>query len=112
AIMEDIRRHAGAIATSFSAGDVAAFMSRLTDASFDGYHPPGCALQIPPGVGPIELVTTESVAAAHRCGLEVHVWTINQRDEMERLLALGVDGIISDLPGLARVAVREFKGGE
>jgi glycerophosphoryl diester phosphodiesterase len=109
AIMAEIRRHAGEIASSFSAGDVAAFMSRLTDSSFDDYRPPGCALQIPPRVGPIELVTAESVAAAHRCGLEVHVWTINQRDEMESLLRLGVDGIMSDLPGLARLAIDQFR---
>lgn len=35
----------------------------------------------------------------------MHVWTINQSDEMAALLALGIDGIMSDLPGLARLAV-------
>ncbi len=111
-IMADIRRHAGAIATSCTANEVAAFVSRLTASGFDGYEPPGCALQIPPRFGPIELVTADSVAAAHRCGIEVHVWTINQRDEIERLLGLGVDGIMSDLPGLARVVVDEKRRGE
>ncbi len=104
-IMTEIRRYAGEIPTSFAAEEVAAFVSHLTTSSFDGYDPPGCALQIPPRFGPIELVTAGSVAAAHRCGLEVHVWTINERDEMEQLLGLGVDGIISDLPGLARLVV-------
>jgi glycerophosphoryl diester phosphodiesterase len=107
-IMTEIRRQAGEIPSSFAAGEVAAFISRLTESGFDAYHPAGCALQIPPRFGPIELVTADSVAAAHRCGLEVHVWTIKQRDEMEQLLALGVDGIISDLPGLARVVVDEW----
>lgn len=104
-IMADIRRHAGDIATSFAAGEVADFITRLGNSGLAGYHPAGRALQIPSRFGDIELVTAESVAAAHRCGLEVHVWTINERAEMERLLALGVDGIMSDLPGLARVAV-------
>jgi len=104
-IMAEIRRYAGDIPSSCTASEVAAFISRLTTADFDGYQPPGCALQIPPRFGPIELVTADSVAAAHRCGLEMHVWTINQRDEMELLLALGVDGIMSDLPGVARIAV-------
>jgi glycerophosphoryl diester phosphodiesterase len=107
ALMTEIRRHAGTIPTSFAAGEVAAFMSRVRESGFANYDPPGCALQIPPRVGPIELVTADSVAAAHRCGLEIHVWTINQRDDMEQLLALGVDGIMSDLPGLARVVVRD-----
>jgi len=106
-IMTEIRRHAADIPSSFAAGEVADFISRVSELGFNGYRPAGCALQIPPRFGPIELVTADSVAAAHRCGLEVHVWTINQRDEMEQLLALGVDGIISDLPGLARVVVDE-----
>jgi glycerophosphoryl diester phosphodiesterase len=41
------------------------------------------------------------VAAAHRYGLEVHVWTINEPAEMERLLDLGVDAIMSDVPHVA-----------
>jgi|SRR5579862_2738353 len=105
AIMAEIRRHGGGIASSCTASEVAVFVSCLTTTGFDAYDPPGCALQIPPRFGPIELVTAESVAAAHRCGMEMHVWTINQRDEMEQLLQLGVDGIMSDLPDLARAVV-------
>jgi glycerophosphoryl diester phosphodiesterase len=107
-IMQEIRRHAGAIPTSFSAAEVADFIGRLTGSNLGDYRPAGRALQIPPSFGDIELVTAESVAAAHRCGLEVHVWTINDRNEMERLLGLGVDGIMSDLPGLARSVVDAF----
>lgn len=109
-IMNEIRLHAGTeIATSFATGEVADFVNRLSSASFSDYRPTGRALQIPPRFGDLELVTDASVSAAHRCGLEVHVWTINERSEMERLLALGVDGIISDLPGLARTVVDEHK---
>jgi len=105
AIMEDIRRHAGDIATSFSAVEAADFFARVQSGDFTDYQPAGRALQIPARYGEIDLVTPESVAAAHRLGLEMHIWTINDRPEMERLLALGVDGIMSDLPGLARVVV-------
>jgi glycerophosphoryl diester phosphodiesterase len=111
AIMQHIRRHAGQIATSFAAGEVADFVSRLQAANFASYRPEGQALQIPPRFGEIELITAESVAAAHACGLEVHAWTINERSEIERLLALEVDGIMSDLPGLARVVVDEWRRG-
>jgi glycerophosphoryl diester phosphodiesterase len=51
------------------------------------------------------LVNEASLAAARRTGLEMHVWTINDPAEIERLLDLGVDGIMSDLPGLVRAAV-------
>jgi glycerophosphoryl diester phosphodiesterase len=112
AIMAAIRSAVGeAIATSFCTGDMIDFVGRL-NGGFGDYHPIGRALQIPPRFGDVELVTADSVAAAHRFGLEVHVWTINDRIEIDRLLALGIDGIMSDLPGLARVAVdaRSEKG--
>jgi len=57
------------------------------------------ALQIPPEFAGQPLVTPELVAHAHRYGLHVHVWTINEPDEMRRLLDLGVDGIVTDFPG-------------
>jgi glycerophosphoryl diester phosphodiesterase len=47
-------------------------------------------------------VTKESVAESHKLGLEVVVWTVNQPGDMERMIDLGVDGIISDRPDLLR----------
>jgi glycerophosphoryl diester phosphodiesterase len=53
------------------------------------------------------VVDEQFVEAAHRSGLAVHVWTIDDPQEMDRLAALGVDGIISDRPSvLAEVLAR------
>jgi glycerophosphoryl diester phosphodiesterase len=58
------------------------------------------ALQVPPAVGEIVVVDEPFVTAAHAAGLAVHVWTIDEADEMARLVALGVDGIMSDRPSV------------
>src|SRR3712207_7197113 len=43
-----------------------------------------------------------SVQKAHANGLAVHVWTINDRADMEWLVDIGVDGIMTDVPTLLR----------
>ena len=98
------------INTGMSAGDVAEFMDCFAHGAWDKYGPPGKALQIPIRFGEIVLVTRETIAAAHHAGLEVHVWTVNDPGEIERVLDIGADGIMSDLPGLvtAAVAARPF----
>jgi glycerophosphoryl diester phosphodiesterase len=80
---------------------VVEFMNRFAESRWQGYAPVGRALQIPVSFEGLDLITADTVAAAHRLGLEIHAWTINDPAEMTRLVGLGVDGIISDLPGLA-----------
>ena len=52
--------------------------------------------QIPVQQGPIPVVTKRTVQRAHDLGLFVHVWTIDDPQEIGRLLDLGADGIMSD----------------
>ena len=59
-------------------------------------------VQVPERSGRIPIVTARFLAAAHRAGLPVHVWTVNDDAAMHRLLDLGVDGLMTDR--LARAA--------
>lgn len=60
-----------------------------------------CA-QVPEHHGRVRVVDAAFVRAAHRRGLQVHVWTVNEAARMERLLDLGVDGIMTDHTGTLR----------
>ena len=59
------------------------------------------AAQVPPRQGPLPIVDSRFISHTHDLGLHVHVWTIDDRSEIDELLDLGVDGIMTDsLPTL------------
>jgi glycerophosphoryl diester phosphodiesterase len=91
-----------------SVGDVVAYLR----AAANGTSPPPepMALQVPASFGGNALVTPELVACAHRHEVQVHVWTVNDRAEMERLLDLGIDGIMSDFPAILADVVHTRRG--
>lgn len=94
---DNFRRYAPDVPTS--AGTMA--MAEFWRAVHTGAEPPSLpvsAFQVPERRGDLLLVNERFVEAAHRAGKAVHVWTVNDVEQMERLLGLGVDGIISDVP--------------
>ncbi len=99
AVLVRTRELAPVIPTNLGYNEVADFIQRVATDQLVGYEPPGQALQIPPKYQDIPLVTEQTVAAAHQLGLEIHVWTINDPQEIGSLLDLGVDGVMSDFPG-------------
>ncbi|MDO4294743.1 MAG: glycerophosphodiester phosphodiesterase [bacterium] len=52
---------------------------------------------------------TKLIEKSHRKGLKVHVWTVNRKEDMEELLHLGVDAIITNYPDICRRAVAKQK---
>lgn len=71
--------------------------------------PAANCLQVPPRQFGLPLVFPGFIRAARVLGLPVHVWTIDEEVEMERLLDMGVDGIMTDRPSLLK-AVLERRG--
>lgn len=100
-LVREFRRHSGGrVATSAAQGEAVRFwlasrlrLERLLRIPYD-------ALQVPTRYGSLTVVDRRFVEAAHRCGLEVHVWTVDEPGEMRRLLDMGVDGLMSDRPDL------------
>jgi glycerophosphoryl diester phosphodiesterase len=80
------------LCTSFGPGQVGSLVS--AGRVVGGGH----AAQVPVRQGRVPVVTKRFIQAAHRKGIHVHVWTIDEPAEMERLLDLGVDGIMTDRP--------------
>jgi glycerophosphoryl diester phosphodiesterase len=86
-------------------------IARLRSASFGvpvGRFSAPCA-QVPTSAKGVTLVDPRFVDEAHARGIQIHVWTIDRRDEMTRLLDLGVDGIRTDRPAVLR-EVLESRG--
>ncbi|WP_091233172.1 glycerophosphodiester phosphodiesterase family protein [Microbacterium sp. 3J1] len=63
------------------------------------------ALQIPERRGTLRVLTGALLRAAHAHDVEVHVWTVNDEEDMRRLVAAGVDGVVTDRADVALAAL-------
>ncbi len=100
--------YAPEIPTSAGTQSVAAFHQSVV-AGETPAHLRHVALQVPRRVGELEIVNEAFIEAAHRAGVAVHVWTIDDGSEMRELVDLGVDGIITDLPTELDAVLRQNK---
>jgi glycerophosphoryl diester phosphodiesterase len=98
AVIDEFRAECPEVATSASPSEVTKFLALSKTGLSESYNPPMQALQIPENLGQLSVVTKEFVENAHRKNLQVHVWTVNETADMERLINVGVDGIMTDYP--------------
>jgi glycerophosphoryl diester phosphodiesterase len=68
--------------------------------------PAGC-VQIPETMRGVVVTNAAVVRAAHRAGLQVHVWTVDDPAAMHRLFDLGVDGIMTDRPAVLKQVLED-----
>lgn len=94
-----LRRHPGP--RSVSLDQMLPFML-LHWARLDAmWKPPVEAMQLPEFYHGLRVVTPRLIERAHRHGIRVHVWTVDDEGEMDRLLDWGVDGIVTNKPDVA-----------
>jgi glycerophosphoryl diester phosphodiesterase len=94
------------IATAYGTTGTALFLGAVGN----GSQPPvtaDAAFQVPTEFLGMTIVDEAFVAAAHRLGVAVHVWTIDDAAEMARLVDLGVDGIMTDRPSVLTAVLAE-----
>jgi glycerophosphoryl diester phosphodiesterase len=101
------RAAAAEIATSGARFEVRMALYR----SWCGLSPgrvPYQAFQVPETSGGTRVVSPRFVQLAHKSGIAVQVWTVDDAEDIRRLLDWGVDGIISDRPDVASRVVWEW----
>lgn len=97
-VIDEFRRECPAVATSASTSEASKFLSMYKTGVGRAYSPTMQALQVPEYFGGMEVVSRGFVETAHQLNLQVHVWTVNNPANMQRLLEMGVDGIMTDYP--------------
>lgn len=105
ATVEEFREVCPDVLTSMVEPEIQHFFGLNTAFLGALFQAPGTAFQVPltsslPIIGEVDVVTERFIRAAHSHNIQVHAWTINETAEMERLIALGIDGIITDRPDL------------
>lgn len=105
--IEQFKVWAPMVHTATATGETAAFWASGQGPLPGAPNPRYVALQVPITFEGITVVTPEFVADAHASGLAVHVWTIDDRAQMEWLIDIGVDGIMTNRPTLLQQVLVE-----
>ncbi len=103
----------GRVATSLGRRETTRLLVAANGGPARGVPTPGAGaahravcVQVPIEYRGVPVVTPAFVRRAHRLGLAVHVWTVDDAPTMHRLLDLGVDGIVTDRPTVLRAVLR------
>lgn len=100
-VVQHFRTAGARVTTQASQPEVTYFLAASILFSEGLLSPEYQALLVPTHHGNIPVLTHRFVRAAHNRGLLVAAWTINDLDEMTRLVRMGVDALITDRPDLA-----------
>lgn len=105
-ILDEVRKIEPIAASGFSELEIKRLMYYYYFKLLPFYKPAGDVLQVPPAHNTTQIVSQKWLQAMHNKGLKIHVWTINEEEEMKQMIAMGVDGIITDKPTLLKNLMR------
>jgi glycerophosphoryl diester phosphodiesterase len=116
AVLQELRAAAPELATNMGVNETLVFWGNSFNPIDPEYDPPAEFLQVPTeyNVGDRDVVVLHPgfVPRAHELDMYVHVWTINDEQEMRELIELGVDGIMTDDPPLLTSVIEELGVGD
>lgn len=98
AFIDEVRRRLPEVPTAMARQEIRHLFGLQTVGLHRWWEPPGELLQVPEFHNGTHLASHRFVAAATELGVDTHVWTVNERERMHRLLATGAHGIITDHP--------------
>ena len=98
--LDQFRAACPELSTSTTQNEVINFFIRHFVGLAASYSPVAQAVQVPEYRSGIHILTPRFIRDAHSRGMDVHVWTVNQAEDMQRMIDLGVDGIITDRPDI------------
>jgi len=96
--IDEFRAQCAEVATAATPAEVRDFLALYKIGLGETYRPPMQVLQIPQRLGALQIVSKDFIATARKLNLQVHVWTINETEDMQRLIEMRVDGIMTDYP--------------
>jgi glycerophosphoryl diester phosphodiesterase/membrane-associated phospholipid phosphatase len=96
--LEPVREQLPEVPTNMPEGETTTFYTLQLVGLHPWWSPPGELFQVPEEHEGRLVVTPRFVRAAERLGVDVQVWTVNEVEQMHRLLDAGVHGILTDYP--------------
>ena len=115
-VLQELRAAAPELATNMGVNETLVFWGNSFNPIDPEYDPPAEFLQVPTeyNVGDRDVVVLHPgfVPRAHELGMYVHVWTINDEQEMREPIEMGVDGIMTDDPPLLTEVINDLGVGD
>ncbi len=99
-VLKEFREDCPEVATSTGESEVITLFVLSKLFLENAYSPSAGGTQVPETRSGLTVLTERFVNAAHNRSMEVHAWTINDQDDQQRLLQMGLDGIVTDRPDL------------